>query len=84
MYFLVKCLFKIFELERFNFVNYFIEVDMQDIEMFWEGEVEDEIKFFYIFKNVVKYLDSNLIFQIIVEEFYCLFENKLFYYNLNV
>lgn len=83
MYFLAKCLFKILESERFNPANYFTEADMQDIETLWEGEVEDEIKLPYTFKNAVKYSDSNLTFQITAEELYRLFENKLLHYNPN-
>ncbi|MDJ1631404.1 hypothetical protein QNN00_17775 [Bacillus velezensis] len=56
---------------------------MQDIETLWEGEVEDEIKLPYTFKNAVKYSDSNLTFQITAEELYRLFENKLLHYNPN-
>lgn len=83
MYFLAKSLYSVLESERFNPRNYFTETDMREIETLWEGSVEEDIKFPYTFKQVVKYSDDNYFFPITAKELFMLFENKLLHYNPN-
>lgn len=56
---------------------------MREIETLWEGSVEEDIKFPYTFKQVVKYSDDNYFFPITAKELFMLFENKLLHYNPN-